>query len=161
MSNIVYIENEQSVVEITQETEALLKKAIETALMHQNFGKDAEISVTLTDNAGIHQLNKEYRNIDRATDVLSFPMLDGEEDCGDMDLDTGALMLGDIVLSMEKALEQASEFGHSLEREIAFLCVHSVLHLLGYDHERSSDEDQQMQQWQEEILGKMGLARNE
>ena len=110
-----------------------------------------------TDNVGIRRLNAEYRNIDSATDVLSFPLVDfegGEEP----PTDEPELMLGDIVLSLERAEEQAEEFGHSFEREAAFLCVHSMLHLLGYDHVNGGEEEEDMRRRQREILEQMGLG---
>ena len=115
--------------------------------------EDLEVSVTFTNNEGIRELNREYRNIDRATDVLSFPQINYDE--GE-DISDGE-MLGDIVISLERAREQAEEFGHSFERECAFLCAHSTLHLLGYDHEISDEDDADMRRRQREIMGKMGL----
>ena len=125
-----------------------LKKAVKAALAYENFNEDARVSVTFTDNEGIRELNREYRNKDSATDVLSFPMYTMEEE------------LGDIVLSLERAEEQAKEYGHSFQRETAFLTVHSVLHLLGYDHERSEEEEKEMFRRQEEIMIRLGLPRN-
>ena len=134
-----------------------VKKAAVTALEAEKVTDDCEISVTFTDNEGIRELNREHRSIDRATDVLSFPMYDfhaGEEpEPGER------VALGDIVLSLERAAEQAAEFGHSYEREVGFLTAHSVLHLLGYDHERSPEEDEDMRRRQREILDGMGLTR--
>lgn len=144
-----YISNEQEKIEFTPETEGLIKSAILAALEYEAVEGEREISVTLTDNETIHQLNKEYRDVDRPTDVLSFPMDDDGED----------MVLGDVVISLEKAMEQAEEYGHSLEREIAFLCVHSVLHLLGYDHETGEEDEKEMFRRQEEILRKMGQTR--
>ena len=109
--------------------------------------------MTFTDNEGIRELNRLYRNIDRPTDVLSFPMFDfSDED----EIVEGAL--GDIVISLERAREQAETFGHSFEREVAFLCVHSMLHLLGYDHELGEQEDIDMRRRQREIVARLGLA---
>ena len=144
-----YISNEQEKIEFTPETEGLIKSAILAALEYEAVEGEREISVPLTDNETIHQLNKEYRDVDRPTDVLSFPMDDDGED----------MVLGDVVISLEKAMEQAEEYGHSLEREIAFLCVHSVLHLLGYDHETGEEDEKEMFRRQEEILRKMGQTR--
>ena len=116
--------------------------------------------MTLTDNVGIHELNRDFRGIDRPTDVLSFPLFEGEMPSSETeDGEKHKLPLGDIVISTEKAMEQAEEYGHSIEREIAFLCVHSVLHLLGYDHERSEDEEKDMFRRQEEILDACGFKR--
>ncbi len=135
-----------------------LKKAIRAALKYENFTQDAMVSVTFTDNDGIRELNREYRDKDTATDVLSFPMYTMEED--DRPAPDMTAELGDIVLSLERAGEQAEEFGHSFERETAFLTVHSVLHLLGYDHERGEAEEKDMFRRQEEIMTILGLPRD-
>ncbi len=119
---------------------SVIRKAILATLEYEEFPYDAEVSVTLCDNAYIKKLNKEYRNKDKHTDVLSFPMYED----GDFDISeciSGA-MLGDIVISIERAKEQAKEIGNSFLHEVAFLAVHSTLHLLGYDHERSPEEDE-------------------
>ncbi|MBR6785101.1 MAG: rRNA maturation RNase YbeY, partial [Clostridia bacterium] len=118
----------------------------------------AEVSVTFVDDDEIHRLNKEYRNIDRSTDVLSFPL--GENGVYDTNLDTGAKMLGDIVISIPHALDQADRYGHSLQREIGFLTVHSMLHLLGYDHVNGGMESVRMREKEEAVLTQMGLKRN-
>ena len=149
----IYFEN-LAPEKITYKLKMLVRKSILTTLKYENVNMDLEVSVTFTDNEGIRELNREYRNIDRATDVLSFPQVnydDGEE------LSEGE-MLGDIVLSLERAREQAEEFGHSFERECAFLCAHSTLHLLGYDHEISDEDDADMRRRQSEIMEKMGLS---
>lgn len=135
-----------------------LKKAIRAALKYEKFNQDVMVSVSFTDNEGIRELNREYRNKDAATDVLSFPMYTMEED--DRPEPDMAAELGDIVLSLERAGEQAEEYGHSFERETAFLTVHSVLHLLGYDHERSEEEEKDMFRRQEEIMTILGLPRD-
>lgn len=121
-----------------------VREAVKATLEYENFPYDAEVSVTFCDNEYIRALNKEYRGIDRHTDVLSFPMYDN----GEFDETECALsaVLGDIVISVERAKEQAKEVGNTFHREVAFLTVHSVLHLLGYDHERSPmDEEEQCQ----------------
>ena len=146
MTVTYYITNEQEKIEFVPEYEELVKKAVEGTLAYEGVDNDCEISITLTDNENIRELNKEYREIDRETDVLSFPM--DEDD-----------MLGDIVISLEKAKEQAEEYGHSLEREISFLCVHSCLHLLGYDHETSEEDEKEMFEKQEEVLKQIGQIR--
>ncbi|MCI5755828.1 MAG: rRNA maturation RNase YbeY, partial [Firmicutes bacterium] len=112
---------------MTPDLRRLVKRAVLAVLDFEDFGRRAEVSVTFTDNEGIHALNREYRNVDRPTDVLSFPLSDGE----DYDTDGDAVLLGDIVISLERAQTQAEEYGHSFEREVAFLTVHSMLHLLG------------------------------
>lgn len=144
-------ENRQDKIKVSNSTKALVRRAVEATLAYEGFCERAEVSVTFTDNEGIRALNREYRGIDRATDVLSFPMLDEGEGMP-------VCSLGDIVLSLEKAQEQAYEFGHSRERETAFLTVHSTLHLLGYDHETSEEADSDMRRRQHEIMEIMGLG---
>ncbi|MBQ9833426.1 MAG: rRNA maturation RNase YbeY [Clostridia bacterium] len=129
----------------------VIKNASCAALAH--FEKGGDINVILVDNAEIHALNLEHRGIDRATDVLSFPANEGEEIAA---LPDG--FLGDIVISLERAFEQAEEYGHSNERELAFLTVHGTLHLLGYDHMTKEQEDE-MFSLQKQILDNMGLKR--
>lgn len=154
----VYFENAQEKKEVRYSLKMLIRRAIEATLKYEKFDDDAEVSVTFTDNQKIRRMNKKFRNIDRATDVLSFPLFDDDG----MDAHVAELdcMLGDIVLSLEKAGEQAEEFGHSFEREVAFLSVHSVLHLLGYDHETSEADDADMRRRQSEIMDKLGLSVN-
>ena len=113
----VFIKNDQKKVTMTPPLRTLVKKAIAAALDYEEFGENAEVSVTFTDNEKIHALNREYRKVDRPTDVLSFPLYEGDE----IDGIGGSVMLGDIVISLEKAEEQAKEYGHSVEREVAFL----------------------------------------
>jgi probable rRNA maturation factor len=155
-------ENAQEKLDVTDNTINLIEKCLIKALEFEEFGYDAEINLLFIDNNGIKEINREHRNIDRATDVLSFPMLE-EEDGSlviyDEDFIDGRVLLGDIVISLERAMEQAEEFGHSIEREIGFLAVHSVLHLLGYDHERGEKEEKEMFSKQEEILSLIGLTR--
>ena len=149
--------------------EAAAKSIIDQALDYLNCPYEAQLNLTLTDNEGIHAINKEYRQIDRPTDVLSFPLVDYpepnvfpesiEDDAEDyFDLDTGELMLGDIIISVEKCKEQAKEYGHSELREYSFLIVHSMLHLFGYDH-MEDDERAVMEEKQREILDKAGITR--
>ncbi len=126
----------------------LVRRAVLAALEHEGFDKDTEVSVSFTDDKGIRAINRTYRNIDEPTDVLSFPMLDFD------DMDNTSI--GDIVISLERAAKQAEEFGHSFEREVAFLTVHSTLHLLGYDHMNEFDE-KDMRERQREIMKAMGL----
>ena len=133
----------------------IIRNAILATLEHESFKYDAEVSVTLCDNAFIHKLNKQYRNVDRHTDVLSFPMYeDGEFDM--CECISGA-MLGDIVISLERAAEQAKEIGNGFLHEVAFLTVHSTLHLLGYDHERSPEEEEKQCALQREIIASMEI----
>ena len=155
---MVYFMNEAG-EPVTYKQKHLIREAIVESLVYEGFENDVQLSVTFTDNEGIRAINKSYRSIDSATDVLSFPLVDfegGEEPPTDEPL----LPLGDIVISLERAREQAEEFGHSYERELAFLTVHSMLHLLGYDHVNSEEEDLDMRRRQKEILEGMGLGVN-
>lgn len=138
--------------------EELIQRAVEAALAYEHFEQDAEVEVLFASLEEIHVINLEQRGIDRPTDVLSFPM---EEDPygAEPDPTTGAVFLGSMVLCLDKAKAQAEEYGHSLEREIAFLTVHSILHLLGYDHELGEEEEREMFRRQEEVLKGMGLTR--
>ena len=157
MSLRIYFENEQDKLPLTYKMKMLVREAIETTLDFEDFRNTCEVSVTFTDNEGIHELNKKFRGVDKPTDVLSFPLFDFEGETEEPPIDEVMSNLGDIVISLEKAKEQAEEFGHSFERETAFLCVHSMLHLLGYDHERSEEEDVEMRSKQSEIMKIMGL----
>ena len=125
-------------------------KAIKGALLHEEFHQTAHISVTFTDNEGIRALNREYRDKDAATDVLSFPQYDFA--AGETPDPAFLCELGDIVISLERAKEQVKEIGHGFKREVAFLTVHSVLHLLGYDHEKSEADDEEMCRRQRELV---------
>ena len=161
--NSIFVTNTQSKLDYTPALRGVIRRAINAALKYEKVEFEAEVSVTLTDNEGIHELNRDFRGIDRPTDVLSFPLFDGdlsESDLTDENGEKRKVPLGDIVVSMEKALEQATEYDHSLERELAFLCVHSVLHLLGYDHERGEEEEKDMFRRQDEILSAAGFVRN-
>ncbi len=158
MKTKVYFSNEQKRYKIGVKTRYLVKKAIKATLRHENFEKNAEISVTFVNNRKIHQLNLEYRGKDRPTDVLSFPMWENGFE-GETDIASDAVTLGDIIISAEKAVEQAHEYGHSIFREVCFLAVHSTLHLLGYDHETSAEDEKYMNDTQEEVLSAMGLKR--
>ena len=151
----VFTRNEQKVEAVTPSLRALVRRAIKASLEYESVGFIPEVSVTFTDNEGIRELNAYHRNIDRATDVLSFPLFEKEDLCDATDGDA----LGDIVISLERAREQANEYGHSYEREVAFLTVHSMLHLLGYDHEISEEDEKEMFFKQEEILKTIGLNR--
>ncbi|MBQ8345559.1 MAG: rRNA maturation RNase YbeY [Clostridia bacterium] len=153
---MIYFANNQDGKTVTYGLKRLIRRAVVHTLAYEQFENDCTVSVLLTDNEGIRRLNEEYRGIDSPTDVLSFPLVDfegGEEPPAD----EPGVALGDIVLSLERAEEQALEFGHSFEREAAFLCVHSMLHLLGYDHVNSEEEDREMRSRQRAILKEMGL----
>ena len=154
----VYFTNKQKERRIGARLTELIETAIEKTLKHERFRGNAELSVTFVNNDEIHALNREFRGKDRATDVLSFPLFEADEGFV-ADPAIGAVALGDIVISAERAHEQAEEYGHSFAREVCFLAVHSTLHLLGYDHEVSEDDEKYMNDTQEEILAKMGLHR--
>jgi probable rRNA maturation factor len=153
----IYFENDQEKYKVSYNLKMLLREAIETTLDFEDFNAVCEVSVTFTDNEGIRELNKKFREMDKPTDVLSFPLLDFEGDCEEPPIDELISNLGDIVISLERAKEQAEEFGHSFAREVAFLTVHSMLHLLGYDHEKGEEEDKEMRARQSEIMKIMGL----
>ena len=154
----VIITNNQKTVRIPTGVRMLIRRCCNAVLIGEEFKGSAEISVTIVDNEEIHALNLKHRNIDRPTDVLSFPL--GVDGVYDINNDTGAQMLGDIVISIEKAIEQAELYGHSLDREIAFLTVHSMLHLLGYDHEPGGLELVRMREREEAVLTQLGLVRS-
>ena len=158
MSHKVYITNKQNTVKVPSGLRILIRRSCHAVLEAEHFEGPAEISVTFVDNAEIQQLNKQYRDKDQATDVLSFPL--GQDGKYDINQETGAAMLGDIVISVEKAVSQAELYGHTLQREIGFLTVHSMLHLLGYDHENGGLEATLMREKEEEILSRLGLTRD-
>lgn len=139
-----------------------IRHCIEQTLIMEEFPFDAEISFSITDNEGIRALNNEQRGIDRETDVLSFPMLEVEDGVlivEDGDIFDNCVFLGDIVISLPKAKEQAEAYGHSFLREMGFLTVHSMLHLLGYDHELGEAEEKEMFTKQEKVLSALSLVR--
>ena len=154
----VFGSNRQKNVPVTKELRTLIKKCCLETLYEEGYKGSFEVSVTFTDNKGIREINREYRNIDKETDVLSFPATDAGESFT-RSRETGCFILGDIVLSREKAVSQAQEYGHSFEREAAFRTVHSMLHLLGYDHVNSEEEEREMFGKQEIILEAMGISR--
>ena len=144
--------------EISGEIMEAVEKACLETLKYEEFDEDCEISLSFVTNEEIHQINRQFRNVDAPTDVLSFPQLtfeEGEE--ADIN-ENGEIVLGDIIISVERAKEQAEEYGHGLKREIAFLTVHSMLHLLGYDH-MEKDEEEDMFRRQKEILEIAGIPR--
>lgn len=140
------------------ESAALIKKAINMALTAEGVDVPCEISVMLTNEEGIRRVNREFRGVDKATDVLSFPLNEltpgafAPEEC-EVDMDTGALMLGDMMISVPHCEQQGEEFDHGYEREICYLTVHSVLHLLGYDHLDEGEMKKQMRQREKIIMG--------
>lgn len=157
------IENIQDKLEITKELESMIKSVCDMALKTEECNFDAEVSITFTDNENIHKINLEHRGIDRPTDVLSFPMIEfdeeGNADFLELEYDGDFVVLGDIVISTEQAILQADEYGHSVKRELAFLCAHSMLHLLGYDHEISEEDERIMFEKQDNILNQLNITR--
>ena len=153
----VNIENEYGDIEI-KNYETVINEIIQASLDFLKCPYVCEVNVLLTDNDSIHEINNQQRNIDRATDVLSFPLIDYSR-CDNFDLTTGELLLGDIVISIDKVYEQAAEYNHSKTRELAFLVAHSMLHLSGYDH-MEEDERKVMEDMQEKILTTKGYTRD-
>ena len=157
---------ESELEEDTGVYETLLRRVIPAVLQAEGVEVPCEVDVLFTDDEGIHQINLEQREVDRPTDVLSFPMFEyrpGEppRDTADTDPETGLLPLGDMVLSLERARAQGEEFGHGTEREVAYLAVHSVLHLLGYDHMDDGPMKAQMRAREETILDALGITRGD
>ncbi len=145
-----YIDNRQSKYEITEDLEDLIEKVILESLSVEGLDHNYEISISLVENDEIRELNAQYRNVDSVTDVLSFPM---EED-----FDFGTPILGDIIISIERAQDQAKEYGHSLEREIAYLTCHSMFHLMGYDH-MEEDEKNQMRAKEKQVMKNLKIFK--
>lgn len=148
-----------------EELEKLITRVVNGALDAEKVEQNCDVCVIITDDENIHELNLEHRGVDRPTDVLSFPMLElspGQKiEVNPLEIDesTGAVMLGDIVISEDRAKAQAEEYGHSEEREFAFLVVHGMLHLLGYDHEKGEEDEKLHFSRQEEILEALGIGR--
>jgi probable rRNA maturation factor len=158
---MINVANEQEKVSISPTLESLIHQTVAAALEIEHVTDEVELSVVLVDDPYIQELNAQYRGKDCPTDVLSFAMEEGEDDQTYPGQDLGFRLLGDIVVSLETAERQAKEFGHSFEREVAFLVVHGMLHLLGYDHgdEENDPGLELMQQKQESALTRLGLAR--
>lgn len=154
----VEIHDEQTKVKVPTGLRLLVRRSCTAVLVNEGFDDPAEVTVTFVDDDRIHELNREFRQIDDATDVLSFPL--GENGVYDTNPETDAKMLGDVVISLEHAVAQAQLYEHSLQREVAFLTVHSMLHLLGYDHVNGGLERVRMREKEEEVLTKLGLHRN-
>ena len=159
-----YIPITSDVPGVSEGQRAFLRKVIRTALAAEGVDFPCEVDVAVTSDAGIQEINREMRQVDAPTDVLSFPVFDlapgqlpGPEDA---DPGTGLVPLGDMVISLERVHAQAREFGHSSRRELAYLAVHSVLHLLGYDHLDEGPMKQQMRAREEAILGGLGITRD-
>ena len=161
MTVVTDIVNEQDKIPAGEELENLIENVIRATLETESFEHDSYVAVTLTDNENIRMINNEQRGIDAPTDVLSFPVLffeDGEMMAGVGDYIEDKLILGDVVLSLERAMTQSEEFGHSFLRETGYLVCHSILHLLGYDHE-TEEEREIMRAKEEETLEKLSLTR--
>lgn len=168
----VFIENENG-AEFGFDYEEVIRNVIEESVSYVDCPFEVNVEVTITGNEAIRAINKEQRDKDSATDVLSFPMIDYEK-AGEFGFledesnefayeyfepDTGELMLGDIVISSERVYSQAEEYGHSVKRELAFLVAHSMLHLFGYDH-MEEDERMEMERMQRKILDRLGITRD-
>ena len=155
----VVITNRQKDVKIPSGIRLLIRRCCHAVLATEGFEGPAEVSVSFVNNEQIRELNNEFRHKDAATDVLSFPL--GENGVYDINEETGAYQLGDVVISVPKAMEQAEQYGLSLQREMGFLTVHSMLHLLGYDHEAGGLEALRMREKEETVMSKLGLARDQ
>ena len=144
---MIYFDNRQDLIKIDEEIEKIVEKSIEAALKEIEFTDDYEVSVSFVGDNEIHELNRDYRGVDRTTDVLSFPMDDEFTN-----------MLGDIVININKVIEQAKEYGHSEKREISYLTVHSTLHLMGFDHEEEEDK-KEMRAVEDRVMEKLEISR--
>ena len=164
-----YVENEVD-ADFGFDIEELANSVANTVLKMEGCAAELEVGLTITDNRGIHELNKEFRGIDAPTDVLSFPnvsyekagdfsVLIGEQLVDLLDPDTGKIMFGDIVINEDRVRSQAEDYGHSIKREFAFLVAHSMLHLCGYDH-MEEEEAKVMEKKQEDVLGELGITRD-
>ena len=155
MKTTIYFSNRQKDEKITPEIKSIIKKAVKQTLIHENIRADSEVSISFVGENEIKELNSFYRKKDSVTDVLSFPILEEET------YEDEPEILGDVVICVKKAAAQANEYGHSLIRELAFLTVHSVLHLLGYDHETSKEDEKVMFALQDEIMAKLAEEKNQ
>lgn len=154
----VLITNDQKELKIPTGIRLLIRKCCHAALHAEQMSGSYEVSINFVDLEQIRQLNKDFRSKDEPTDVLSFPS--GEEGKFDINEETGAFMLGDIAICIPKVYDQAEQFAHSIQREFAYLTVHSMLHLLGYDHEEGGIAAVRMREREEEVLAKLGLQRD-
>ena len=159
----VVIENKQKTVKIPTGIRLLMRRCCHAVLQYENFEGAAQVDISIVDNEQIRQINKEHRHIDAVTDVLSFPMYEFLNGVPQEELeaepDSGCVMLGDMILCYTRACEQAEQFGHSPARECGYLTTHSVLHLLGYDHERNDEDTRLMRGKEEDNLSFLGLTR--
>lgn len=154
----VHITDKQKKIKLPTGTRLLIRKACTATLIEEDFPESAEINVTIVDDEEIKEINKRFRDIDNSTDVLSFPL--GVDGVYDINPENDSAMLGDVVISIEHAINQADLYGHGFEREVAFLTIHSVLHLLGYDHVNGGMEKTVMREKEEKILDSLGLSVN-
>ena len=145
-----YIDNRQNKIEITSELEKIIESVVVESLKVEGLSQDVEVSISFVENDEIKELNREYRGIDEITDVLSFPM--------DSHIVVPIPLLGDIIISMEKTIEQANEFGHSINREISYLIAHSMFHLMGYDH-LEEDEKNKMRLKEKQVMKNLGIFK--
>lgn len=148
-------DDRQDKIDIKDELYEKIEDIVEEVLDYEGYSDDYDISISYVDNKEIHELNKQFRGVDRATDVLSFPMLSDEFE----DVEYEEMSLGDIVVSLERALEQSIEYGHSFEREVCFLVCHSMFHLLGYDHD-TDENTREMREKEEAVLTKLNITRD-
>ncbi len=148
------IDNRQDKLQTSEELINKIHEIIVECLEYEGYDDDYEVSLSFVDNEEIHELNRQFRGIDRPTDVLSFPMLDDE-----FDIELEEVSLGDIVISLERALEQSKDYNHSFEREVCFLVCHSMFHLLGYDHD-TEENTKEMRAKEEHILNKLNITRD-
>lgn len=152
----IWLENRQDKIPLTDDIEALINTVLNEAARRHDLAELAEVSLTLVDDEQIHEINREYRDVDRPTDVISFALEEGEEPA--VIGGPAEMLLGEIVISMETATRQAAEYGHTLAREVAFLALHGMLHLLRYDHMTPTDEKRMFDK-QREILTALGVTR--
>ncbi len=154
----VSVSNRQKEIKIPTGIRMLMRRCCEATLKTEGFTEQGEISISFVSNDEIREINRDFRNVDAVTDVISFPL--GEDGIYDRNPETGALMLGDMVISLQKAEQQAEIYGHTLQREVAYLTVHSILHLLGYDHVNGGMEQVRMREREETVLAMLGLQRD-
>lgn len=150
--------NQQNKIDFTREMQQLIKKVVNTVENLENLPENTEVSIVIVDNSYMQELNHIYRGQNCPTDVLSFAMNELGEDEPDFDYDEGINLLGDIIVSLEQAMVQCEEYGHSLERELGYLVTHGMLHLIGYDHE-TEDEQKTMRQLEERVMNLVKLER--
>ena len=160
----ILIENLQDKVEVQEELKDKIEKVVDLSLKREGIKLDSQVSIYFVDNERIREINKTTRDIDKVTDVLTFPIAEFEKgkiksSLGDIDMDCGCLILGDIVVSLEKAKAQSIEYDHAMEREILFLITHGMYHILGYDH-MTEEEEKEMIGKQELVLAELNVKRD-